>query len=127
MGDAAPLTRVLLLSPTPDRDRWPAVKACVRHASDAQLTTWVRACTDSLNVHDGHLIIDAAVGRSPIQLTGDFGTGTVLVLEPDVRCLVALQKAIDISGTPVESRKAWRPGLLLNQFDASDPLHCEIR
>jgi cellulose biosynthesis protein BcsQ len=96
--------------------------------SDAQLESWVRACAESLNVYDGHLIIDSDLGGRSLQLAEDFGHGVnVLVLVPDVRCLVALQRGIDLSVATTESRRVARPRLLLNQFDASEPLHCEVR
>lgn len=91
--------------------------------------SWLWDHVESLASDIDQIFLDGA--EEPTwESIGSFTRETVrvLVLIPDIRCLVHLQRLEDTHfGGSTGKGSESQPFLLLNQFDAADPLHLQIR
>jgi MinD-like ATPase involved in chromosome partitioning or flagellar assembly len=95
----------------------------LRESADAT----VGRCFDSLARGSDQIMVDAGLNRFCRLSHERVGSSVQLqVLVPDTRCLAALKRAEEMVNT-VRSEETSSPLLILNQFDASDPLHTEVR
>jgi cellulose biosynthesis protein BcsQ len=95
----------------------------LREPAESSVTRWL----DSMAGESDQILVDGGTNRDCRLMHERIGTFLqLLVLIPDTRCLAALKRIEDAYADSRSGDEA-SPLLLLNQFDASDPLHTEIR